>query len=130
MSAQRNRTGVRRRATQSGDSTPSPKRSKPAKFQSIIDAMKSYKDDSGELISSPFIRVPPKRTHPDYYKVITGNLAPYLCRNTKSVLEPIDLSTIQRKIRNDEYKAFEEFQYDVQLLVDNAKRYYDCNDKG
>ena len=43
--------------------------------------------------------------------------------------DPIDLSTIQRKIRNDEYKNLDDFQGDVQLLVDNAKKYYDCNDK-
>ena len=49
---------------------------------------------------------------------------------TIAILEPIDLSSIQRKIRNDEYKVFEEFQADVELLVNNAKKYYDCNDKG
>ena len=76
--------------------------------------MKSYKDDSGEFISSPFNRLPPKRTHADYYKLVT---------------EPIDLTIIQRKVRGDEYKTFEEFQSDVELLVNNAKKYYDCNDK-
>lgn len=63
----------RRRTAQTEPATPSPKRQcRPARFQEIFDAMRTYKDDSGELISAPFYRLPPKRTHPDYYKQITS----------------------------------------------------------
>lgn len=107
------KSGVRRKGG-TPSHTPSPKKFKPAKFQEIFDAMKAYKDDGGDHISQPFNRLPPKRNNPDYYKIVEN---------------PIDLSTIQRKIRSEEYAEFEGFQKDVELLVDNAKTYYDCGDK-
>lgn len=39
------------------------------------------------------------------------------------------MSTIQKKIRNDEYGDFDLFQKDVELLVDNSKKYYETSDK-
>ena len=70
--------------------------------------MKSYKDDSGEFISSPFNRLPPKRTHADYYKLIS---------------DPIDLTIIQRKVRGDDYKSFDEFQAWIIIIFGSNKFY-------
>ena len=70
--------------------------------------MKSYKDDSGEFISSPFNRLPPKRTHADYYKLIS---------------DPIDLTIIQRKVRGDDYKSFDEFQAWI-IIIFGFNKFY------
>ena len=43
--------------------------------------------------------------------------------------DPIDLTTIQKRIKNDEYDSIEEFQKDVELLTTNAKTFYDPSDK-
>ena len=42
---------------------------------------------------------------------------------------PIDLTMIQKRIRSEEYPAIEDFQKDVEQLVENAKAYYDTTDK-
>ena len=36
---------------------------------------------------------------------------------------------IQKRIRSEEYPAIEDFQKDVEQLVENAKAYYDTTDK-
>ena len=45
------------------------------------------------------------------------------------VKNPIDLTMIQKRIRSEEYPAIEDFQKDVEQLVENAKAYYDTTDK-
>ena len=96
-------------------SVSSPKRQcRPARFQEIFDAMKTYRDDQGDFISQPFNRLPPKRQNQDYYNVVKI---------------PIDLTMIQKKIRNEEYNSIDDFQKDVEQIMNNAKSYYDSADK-
>ena len=49
------------------------------------------------------------RTHSEYYTLIK---------------HPIDLIRIQQKIRTDEYQTLEQFINDIQLLLINAKKFY------
>ena len=54
------------------------------------------------------------RSDPDYYEKVT---------------QPIDLSRIQQKIKAEEYEDIEDLTMDLQLLVNNAKLYYDVSRK-
>ena len=78
-------------------------------IQYIFDALRNKKKDEEVYLCEAFLRVPRKKTEPQYYEVIKS---------------PIDMLKIQQKIKTDVYNELEEFCKDVQLLVDNAKLYY------
>ncbi|XP_050687170.1 protein polybromo-1-like isoform X6 [Eriocheir sinensis] len=78
-------------------------------IQYIFDALRNKKKDEDLYLCEPFLRVPRKKTEPQYYDMIKS---------------PIDMLKIQQKIKTDVYNELEEFCKDVQLLVDNAKLYY------
>lgn len=78
-------------------------------IQYIFDALRNKKKDDDVYLCEAFLRVPRKKTEPQYYEMIKS---------------PIDMLKIQQKIKTDVYNELEEFCKDVQLLVDNAKLYY------
>ncbi|XP_042217828.1 protein polybromo-1-like isoform X3 [Homarus americanus] len=78
-------------------------------IQYIFDALRNKKKDDDTYLCEAFLRVPRKKTEPQYYDMIKI---------------PIDMLKIQQKIKTDVYNELEEFCKDVQLLVDNAKLYY------
>ncbi|KAK8745940.1 hypothetical protein OTU49_017190 [Cherax quadricarinatus] len=78
-------------------------------IQYIFDALRNKKKDDETYLCEAFLRVPRKKTEPQYYDMIKI---------------PIDMLKIQQKIKTDVYNELEEFCKDVQLLVDNAKLYY------
>ncbi|XP_064120960.1 protein polybromo-1-like isoform X5 [Macrobrachium nipponense] len=78
-------------------------------IQFIFDALRNKKKDDDTYTCEPFLRVPKKKTEPQYYDMIKN---------------PIDMLKIQQKIKTDVYNDLDEFCKDVQLLVDNAKLYY------
>ncbi|KAK7081997.1 Protein polybromo-1, partial [Halocaridina rubra] len=78
-------------------------------IQYIFDALRNKKKDDDVYTCEPFLRVPKKKTEPQYYEMIKN---------------PIDMLKIQQKIKTDVYNDLEEFCKDVQLLVDNGKLYY------
>lgn len=78
-------------------------------IQYIFDALRNKKKDDDVYLCEAFLRVPRKKTEPQYYEMIRS---------------PIDMLKIQQKIKTDVYNELEEFCKDVQLLVDNAKLYY------
>ena len=45
------------------------------------------------------------------------------------IKQPIDLIRIQQKLRTDEYQTLEQFNDDIQLLLNNAKTFYRVKDK-
>lgn len=53
--------------------------------------------------------MPAKKSSQDYLAIIK---------------QPIDLSKIQQKFKTDEYQTFQQFDADIQLLISNAKLYY------
>ncbi|XP_071547124.1 protein polybromo-1 isoform X2 [Panulirus ornatus] len=78
-------------------------------IQYIFDALRNKKKDDDTYLCEAFLRVPRKKTEPQYYDMIKS---------------PIDMLKIQQRIKTDVYNDLEEFCKDVQLLVDNAKLYY------
>ncbi|XP_032406139.1 protein polybromo-1-like isoform X2 [Xiphophorus hellerii] len=77
-------------------------------LEQLLDAVVSYTEPSGRLVSELFQKLPSKMQYPDYYAVIK---------------EPIDLKLIAQKIQLGNYRCVSAMAKDVDLLVKNAKAY-------
>ncbi|MED6262132.1 Protein polybromo-1 [Ataeniobius toweri] len=77
-------------------------------LEQLLDAVVSYTEPSGRLVSELFQKLPSKMQYPDYYAVIK---------------EPIDLKIIAQKIQLGNYRSVSAMAKDVDLLVKNAKTY-------
>jgi hypothetical protein len=77
-------------------------------YQQAYNVVLSYKRADGHPISSLFMELPSRKAYPDYYNIIQ---------------QPIDLTTIQKKIEANGYANWADFQADFELLVNNAKTY-------
>uniref|UniRef100_A0A3B3XX57 Protein polybromo-1 n=1 Tax=Poecilia mexicana TaxID=48701 RepID=A0A3B3XX57_9TELE len=77
-------------------------------LEQLLDAVVSYTEPSGRLVSELFQKLPSKMQYPDYYAVIK---------------EPIDLKLIAQKIQLGNYRCVSAMAKDVDLLVKNAKTY-------
>ncbi|KAL3851884.1 hypothetical protein ACJMK2_015582 [Sinanodonta woodiana] len=65
-------------------------------------------DESGRPLRNIFMFLPSKKDYPDYYQVIT---------------EPIDLTMIESKIKNDKYLNEQQMISDFELMFNNARHY-------
>lgn len=77
--------------------------------QQAYDVIRNFKKEDGALLCDAFIRAPKRRQEPAYYDVVSN---------------PIDLLRIQQKIRTDEYDELDQMTVDIELLVKNAKTFY------
>ncbi|XP_054640092.1 protein polybromo-1-like isoform X1 [Dunckerocampus dactyliophorus] len=77
-------------------------------LEQLLDALVTYAEPSGRLVSELFQRLPSKAQYPDYYAIIK---------------EPIDLKLIAQKIQMGHYRSVTAMAKDVELLVKNAKTY-------
>jgi protein polybromo-1 len=77
--------------------------------QEIYDAIRVHRLEDGRLLGDIFLKLPPKRTNPDYYNIVK---------------EPIDLLRVQQKLKSNEYERFQDFDSDIQLLIANSKLFY------
>uniref|UniRef100_H2SQN8 Protein polybromo-1 n=1 Tax=Takifugu rubripes TaxID=31033 RepID=H2SQN8_TAKRU len=77
-------------------------------LEQLLDAMVSYTEPTGRLVSELFQKLPSKMQYPDYYAIIK---------------EPIDLKIIAQKIQLGHYTSVSAMAKDVDLLVKNAKTY-------
>jgi protein polybromo-1 len=77
--------------------------------QNLFDALKAAKDVEGKPVAELFMRVPSRRTDPEYYEIVR---------------EPMDFTRINQKLRAYEYKSFNDFCKDIELLIGNAHQYY------
>ncbi|XP_078804069.1 protein polybromo-1 isoform X3 [Oryzias latipes] len=77
-------------------------------LEQLLDAVVSYTEPTGRLVSELFQKLPSKMQYPDYYAVIK---------------EPIDLKTIAQKIQLGHYRSCAAMAKDIDLLVKNAKAY-------
>ncbi|XP_048403262.1 protein polybromo-1 isoform X6 [Stegostoma tigrinum] len=77
-------------------------------LEHLFEAVATYVDPTGHLISELFQKLPSKVQYPDYYEIIK---------------EPIDLKTIAQRIQNGVYKSVNVMARDIELLVRNAKTY-------
>ncbi|KAL4655206.1 protein polybromo-1-like isoform X2 [Arapaima gigas] len=77
-------------------------------MEQLLDAIVTYSEPSGHLISELFQKLPSKVHYPDYYAIIK---------------EPIDLRTIAQRIQMGSYKNISAMAKDIDLLTKNAKTY-------
>uniref|UniRef100_A0A8C9SLA7 Protein polybromo-1 n=1 Tax=Scleropages formosus TaxID=113540 RepID=A0A8C9SLA7_SCLFO len=77
-------------------------------LEQLLDAIVTYSEPSGRLISELFQKLPSKVHYPDYYAIIK---------------EPIDLRTIAQRIQMGYYKNISAMAKDIDLLTKNAKTY-------
>uniref|UniRef100_A0AAQ4NYX8 Protein polybromo-1 n=1 Tax=Gasterosteus aculeatus aculeatus TaxID=481459 RepID=A0AAQ4NYX8_GASAC len=77
-------------------------------LEQLLDAVGSYSEPNGRLVSELFQKLPSKMQYPDYYAVIK---------------EPIDLKTVAQKIQLRHYRSVSAMAKDIDLLVRNAKTY-------
>lgn len=77
----------------------------------IYEHLENYFDGERYLIE-PFIEKPKKKFYPDYYEVIEN---------------PIDMKTIQNKIKNGLYDSEESMIADFRLMFSNCRRYNEDN---
>lgn len=97
---------------------PTPVSQKVAKFyQDVIEHALTMEDDnSGELLSGPFIKLPPRKLYPDYYEIIPN---------------PISIAEIRSRTINTKRKprtelcSIAKFSELWETLVENAKIYND-----
>eukprot|EP00123_Amoebidium_parasiticum_P016909 comp23636_c1_seq1/m.40301 comp23636_c1_seq1/g.40301 ORF comp23636_c1_seq1/g.40301 comp23636_c1_seq1/m.40301 type:complete len:1534 (-) comp23636_c1_seq1:538-5139(-) len=79
-----------------------------AQLDALYQAMRTLKDDDGDLVCELFLEAPDRAKYPDYYDVITN---------------PMALDTIKDKIESGEYLDVDSMEADVDLMVSNAKTY-------
>uniref|UniRef100_A0A671U069 Protein polybromo-1 n=1 Tax=Sparus aurata TaxID=8175 RepID=A0A671U069_SPAAU len=77
-------------------------------LEQLLDAVVSYTEPTGRLVSELFQKLPSKMQYPDYYAIIK---------------EPIDLKIIAQKIQLGHYRNVSAMAKDIDLLVKNAKTY-------
>ncbi|XP_077385262.1 protein polybromo-1-like isoform X9 [Festucalex cinctus] len=77
-------------------------------LEHLLDAVVTYAEPSGRLVSDLFQRLPSKAQYPDYYAIIK---------------EPIDLKLVAQKIQMGHYRSITAMAKDIDLLVKNARTY-------
>ncbi|XP_035245112.1 protein polybromo-1-like isoform X5 [Anguilla anguilla] len=77
-------------------------------LEQLLEAVVTFTEPSGRLISELFQKLPSKVQYPDYFAIIK---------------EPIDLKTIAQRIQMGYYKSVSAMAKDIDLLVKNAKTY-------
>ncbi|XP_029103725.1 protein polybromo-1-like [Scleropages formosus] len=77
-------------------------------LEQLLDAVVTFTEPSGRLVSELFQKLPSKVQYPDYYTIIK---------------EPIDLRTIAQRIQVGYYKGVSGMAKDIDLMVKNAKTY-------
>uniref|UniRef100_A0A3Q1F899 Protein polybromo-1 n=1 Tax=Acanthochromis polyacanthus TaxID=80966 RepID=A0A3Q1F899_9TELE len=78
-------------------------------LEQLLDAVVSYTEPTGRLVSELFQKLPSKMVqYPDYYAIIK---------------EPIDLKIIAQKIQLGHYRGVNAMAKDIDLLVKNAKTF-------
>jgi chromatin structure-remodeling complex subunit RSC4 len=78
----------------------------PALFEQSI--LTLHLDNRGRTLSLDFLRRPPKRLYPDYYKLIQ---------------RPIALEEIKKQLDKGAYSSLEAVKSDFELCFQNAKQY-------
>lgn len=80
------------------------------RIKNIMKGLRKCKDEDGHLRVNDFEKLPDAKQYPDYYEEIKI---------------PIALDNIRKRIKRREYKSVEQFEADVRLMCENAKKYND-----
>jgi hypothetical protein len=75
---------------------------------SLVDFLREMKSDSNQTLIDPFVKLPSKRTYPDYYQEIK---------------HPISLNMIKSKLNKRIYTSLNDLNRDFTLLFTNAMTY-------
>ncbi len=74
----------------------------------LLERLLAYRTEDNRQLAQPFIRLPGQKQLPIYYQTIE---------------DPIDFQRIRRKIDTYRYSNLDEFQSDIELLVQNAQTF-------
>ncbi|CAF3779677.1 unnamed protein product [Adineta steineri] len=74
----------------------------------LLERILAYRTEDNRQLAQPFIRLPGQKQLPIYYQTIQ---------------DPIDFQRIRRKIDTYRYSNLDEFQADIELLVQNAQTF-------
>jgi hypothetical protein len=74
----------------------------------LLERLLAYRTEDNRQLAQPFIRLPGQKQLPIYYQTIQ---------------DPIDFQRIRRKIDTYRYSNLDEFQSDIELLVQNAQTF-------
>jgi protein polybromo-1 len=86
----------------------SPREALKKRLRTLYNAVLRHRNREGIEIIGLFMEKPSKRDYPDYYEVI---------------LNPMDMNTIEGRIKNDVYKTEDEFMSDIKLMFTNCRKY-------
>ena len=78
------------------------------KMRHLYDTLINHKNTDGFPLIGPFLRRPCEKTYPDYYETIKN---------------PMDMETIDKRIKSNVYKSIEDFSDDINLMFENCKDY-------
>ncbi|ELU08320.1 hypothetical protein CAPTEDRAFT_221993 [Capitella teleta] len=79
--------------------------------QELFETIRNHKTEDGRLLCEAFIRLPKRRSEPEYYNMVA---------------QPMDLMKVQSKLKAEEYSDVEELSADIQLIVENSKAFYEA----
>ncbi|KAF1768252.1 hypothetical protein GCK72_000064 [Caenorhabditis remanei] len=81
-----------------------------AKGTYVMSKLRRHRNTAGDdSVFESFLRVPSRRLEPEYYE---------------KVKEPIDITTIQHKLKNPDYSTYDEFKKDFAMFIKNNLAYY------
>lgn len=78
------------------------------KMRTLYNTLLKYKSLEGIEIIGMFMEKPSKKDYPDYYEVIAN---------------PIDMTTINARIKSGSYKLVDDFIADARLMFNNCRQY-------
>ncbi|XP_076447907.1 protein polybromo-1-like isoform X4 [Babylonia areolata] len=78
------------------------------RLQILYKTAYDYTDANGRLLRTIFMGLPSRKDYPDYYQVI---------------MEPIDMTMIEAKIKADKYPSEQALLCDFELMFNNARHY-------
>lgn len=79
-----------------------------ARIHAVLKGLRKSKHPSGDLLVSPFEKLPDKQSTPDYYATIKN---------------PIALDLIKRKAKRKKYQNVDQALRDLDVMFENAKEY-------
>lgn len=85
-----------------------------AKMKTIYDAIVSYQDSDGRILSEAFIKLPTREEYPDYYEKIK---------------KPMDLNKLNHRINSGQYDNLRAMLLDSKLIFDNACAFNEPNSR-
>lgn len=78
------------------------------RISSILRGLRKFKDAEGNLLVTPFEKLPDKTTMADYYQIVSA---------------PIALDNIKKKAKRKKYRNVDDLMQDIEMMFENAKLY-------